>query len=113
MNPSRLTTLPDVAARYPGPGDKPLFPESTLRDWASSNLRNFRARCLVLAGGKLFVDLDAFETWLEEGRGARRSRCPAQPRAAAAAGGAGEVTSEPGVLLPFAVVLARANRRGG
>lgn len=98
MNPASLITFADVAARFP------VFPEATLRDWSKHDLRGFRTRCTVLAGGRRLVDLDAFNEWLEAGRGAKREKASC----------AGEVTPRGRHLpLTFREATAQSPRPAG
>lgn len=76
VNPARLTTLVGLERLFPDPGEsgRSLFPVATVRDWASQDVEGFATECVVRAGGKLLIDLDAFARWLEARRGVESSR---------------------------------------
>lgn len=100
MNLARLTTVAGLAELQSADG-KPLFPQATVRDWMRLDLRGFRRRCVVMVGGKAYIDLDSLDDWMEDGRGAKRKR-------SAPAAEPPVIPSE--VLLPFAEVRARSRR---
>ena len=64
MNLSRLVTVDRLGELHPE-----TFPATTVRSWLARNYRRFRERCSVLAGGRILIDLEALESWLEDGRG--------------------------------------------
>src|SRR5436190_17751868 len=81
VNPARLRTLSQLERLYVDEEGKPLFNEATVRGWIGDDLRGFEQACVVRAGGRTMIDLDAFAAWLEGQRGAvslrqRRARRP-------------------------------------
>lgn len=77
MNLARLVSLSGLCA-INGADGQPLFRESTTRGWMERNLRGFRDKCVVKVGGRSMVDLDALDRWLEDGRGGKVERKPAE-----------------------------------
>jgi hypothetical protein len=46
----------------------PAFSEATIRWWIFNAATNGFNRCLIRIGGRIFIDRNAFEAWLEEHR---------------------------------------------
>lgn len=46
----------------------PAFSEATIRWWIFNAETNGFNRCLIRIGGRIFIDRNAFEAWLEEHR---------------------------------------------
>jgi hypothetical protein len=63
----RLATVKTIPQLYPG-----VFSESSIR-WLIFNEReNGFAQCVRRLGKKVLIDLDRFETWIDQQQGAMR-----------------------------------------
>lgn len=64
---SRLITVADLAKLRDAAG-RIVYPASTVRGWISGDVDEFKTRCVVQIGRRVYVDLDALEKWRMVGR---------------------------------------------
>jgi len=62
MSAENIVTVSQLAER------NPAFAETTIRWWIANAEKNGFGICLIRIGGRVFIDMEKFEKWLENHR---------------------------------------------